>query len=161
MRMKYHLINSMEKDFNKGKNSEDKDKLWSVSDVTLVMSNSEIVKMLMERGTAIKNKNYKLRDKWNKKITKHVHSVDLEKSRNPKQAFVTIEQEDCYNKLLDGEAKIMLFGEWTHLQEATAPTNIIFENRDTTWRHKLNTGFQVFVWISFLLLCSMFIALQI
>jgi hypothetical protein len=67
--------------------------------------------MLLQRGTAIKNKNYKARDAMNKKITDFVHSVDLEKSRKPIGAFVTIEHEEGYNKLLDGDAKINLFGE--------------------------------------------------
>jgi hypothetical protein len=47
---------------------------WDVSDITLVMSNSHIVRMLMQRGTYIKNKNFKGRDEMNKKITEFVHS---------------------------------------------------------------------------------------
>jgi hypothetical protein len=97
----------------------------------------------------------------NTEITKFVHSVDRDTARKPIAAFVTIEHEDCYNKLLDGDSSIHLFGESTKLNESTAPTNIIYENRDTTWKHSLITGFQVFLWITFLLLCSMFLTLQI
>ena len=115
--------------------------MYNVSDITLVMPNSQIVQMLMSRGTAIKNKNYKKRDEWNKKITEYVHSLDREKTSNPKQAFITVEQEDCYNELLDGDSKMELFGEYCEMKEATSPTNIKYECRDTTWRHTLITGF--------------------
>jgi len=55
LKLKHHLINEMEKEMNKGRSWTN---FWEISDITLVMANSEIVRMLMARGTALKNKDY-------------------------------------------------------------------------------------------------------
>jgi len=75
---------------------------FKVADITFAYDNGHVVKLLIERGEAIKNMDTKKENKIDKKIEKFIKSKELSADLViPTKAFVTFETEEAYNLMLE------------------------------------------------------------
>jgi hypothetical protein len=135
--------------------------------ISFAFDNAELINLLKERGNAIKFENFDRMREINRQID-DVKSKNLEKLNRPVSAFLTFENEEGLNRCLnynetvqddeDFEEFRTLLGEELDLQEASEPTDIIWENRHFTSFDRLKRTVIVCL-IVFLLLCGSFVVI--
>ena len=83
----------------------------------------------------------------------------MDRINTPKEAFITLENEKGYEKMLSCEEGINLFGATMSVSEATDPTNIIFENKDTTMSNRCAKSIGIAVVISLMFVAIVLLTL--
>ena len=133
--------------------------------ITFAYDNSEIINLLKERGAAIKYEQYDEMRRINDKIDEaRSDPVKLDKFYRPVTAFLTFENEEglnrmaAYNELIETSDEYIgydkLLGEPLEIDDASEPTDIIWENRHfTSWERTQRTTIVVGI-ISGLLFAS-------
>ena len=113
--------------------------------ITFAYDNSEIINLLKERGAAIKYEQYDEMRRINDKIDEaRSDPVKLDRFYRPVTAFLTFENEEglnrmaAYNELIETSDEYIgydkLLGEPLGIDDASEPTDIIWENRHfTAW----------------------------
>ena len=109
--------------------------------LTFAFDNAELINLLKSRGQAIKFEKFDLMRKINKKID-DLKTKNLEKYNRPVTAFLTFENEEGLNRCINYNETVMdddafleyrtLLGEPVKIEEASEPTDIIWENRHFT-----------------------------
>lgn len=136
--------------------------------VTFAFDNSELINLLKARGAAIKYEKYDMMREINKKID-DLKTKNLEKYTRPVSAFLTFENEEGLNRCLNYSETVEdpqyekykeFLGEEIQVDEASEPTDIIWENRSFTQWERLKRSLIV-IGIVFLLLCASFVVVFI
>jgi hypothetical protein len=132
--------------------------------VTFAFDNSVLINLLKQRGLAIKFEKFDLMRKINKQIDE-LKSEGIEQYTRPVSAFLTFENEEGLNRCLNYNETVEdpkydhykhMLGEELAIDEASEPTDIIWENRSfTSWERLIRTF--IVVGIVFLLLCGSFV----
>ena len=135
--------------------------------ITFAFDNSELINLLKERGSAIKFENFNKMREINTKIDE-VKSLNLEKFERPVSAFLTFENEEGLNRCTNYNETVQddhdfieyrtFLGEALDIQEASEPTDIIWENRHFTAFERFRRTMSV-VGVVFLLLCGSFVVI--
>jgi len=158
MRLKSELVDKIETLLNNNR-SEEKPKL-KVADVNIVFKKDpEICEMLMERGEAVAAREWTKRDEINHELThfvkEHSHSIV-----EPQQAFITFQEEDGYNKILE-MIRINIFGNESIVKEASSPTDTNYENLNFTAKMRRPLIAKVALYMFFIFMFSTFLTLII
>jgi hypothetical protein len=69
MRLKEHLIKTIETHINMDKDKKKKVQQWSVADVNIVYKNQEVIRLLAQRGNAIAKRDWVRRNEINRELT--------------------------------------------------------------------------------------------
>lgn len=135
-----------------------------IAQITFAYDNKELINFCKQRGAFIKAEKWKKVKDINTKISKTIRDPYLlNKFQRPCSVFATFECEEgraralVYNQTIkDPEFKIYdkLLGEEIELQEASEPTDIIWENRSFTPRERTIKRFVVYTIIFFMLTVS-------
>ena len=123
--------------------------------MTFAFDNAELINLLKRRGEAIKWENFNRMRAINEHIDK-LKSRHLEQYNRPVSAFLTFENEEGLNRCLNYNETVMddnsyaeyrtLLGEPVLIEEASEPTDIIWENRRfTAWDRFIRTCLVILV----------------
>ena len=110
-----------------------------VAVTTFAYKNGSMIKALRERGERIKSNDWKGIDKADKKINK-LKQIELEQLTTPCSVFMSFETEEGINRALQFDElvasdpsleglNIWLDKHRIEIQQASEPTDIIWENR--------------------------------
>jgi len=103
-----------------------------IAQITFAFNNAPVINLLKQRGTLIKGEKWAKVEDINEKILKTIKDEKvLNKLQTPCSAFATFESEEGYNRALkyDHEPQRKFCNQELELQEASEPTDIIWENR--------------------------------
>lgn len=114
-----------------------------ISLITFAFDNSELINLLKDRGNAIKFEKWDLMRDINKRINE-LKTKNVEKYNRPVTAFLTFENEEginrcrAYTDVVENDDQYSHFktflGEQLNFEDASEPTDIIWENRHfTSW----------------------------
>ena len=118
-----------------------------IAQITLAFNNAKVINWLMKRGTFIKTEKWDKVKVINETIAQGIKEDKklLDQLQRPVSVFATMETEEGltratqYNKLI-GESEYKHFDKFLtseiELQEASEPTDIIWENRSFTPRQR-------------------------
>ena len=118
-----------------------------IAQITLAFNNAKVINWLMKRGTFIKTEKWDKVNVINETIAQGIKEDKklLDQLQRPVSVFATMETEEGhtratqYNKLI-GEVEFKHFDKFLtseiELQEASEPTDIIWENRSFTPRQR-------------------------
>jgi hypothetical protein len=90
MRLKEHLIKTIETHINMDKDKKKKVQQWSVADVNIVYKNQEVIRLLAQRGNAIAKRDWVRRNEINRELTQYVRTHQ-QRLMTPTSAFITLE----------------------------------------------------------------------
>lgn len=139
--------------------------------LTFAWDNAKLINLLRQRGTFIKFEKYDKMREVDEKINEFKKANHEDVSR-PVTAFLTFENEEGFNRAKNYNEAVLndenfaeyrtLLGEQINIEEASEPTDIIWENRHfTSWDRLIRTIYVVCVvavllFISFMLIfmCS-------
>lgn len=109
--------------------------------ITFAFDNSELINLLKERGNAIKFEKWDKMRVINKKINE-LKTKNADKYNRPVTAFITFENEEginrcrAYNDVVQTDSQYSHYqtflGEELNIEDASEPTDIIWENRHYT-----------------------------
>lgn len=109
--------------------------------LTFAFDNSELINLLKSRGNAIKYEKWDEMRQINKRIDE-LKTKNLEQYNRPVTAFLTFENEEGLNRCINYNETVLedeayadyrtLLGEKLSIEEASEPTDIIWENRHYT-----------------------------
>ena len=126
----------------------DEDKV-QIAQITMAYDNAQIIRRLNERGLLIKQEKWKLVHEKNAQILKEIQDQTLlDKLQRPVSVFATFRSEEGYQRACHYNDKELpqrpVCGQVLELQEASEPTDIIWENRHFTpaQRNKKRLPFQ-------------------
>jgi hypothetical protein len=135
--------------------------------INFAFDNGELINLLKDRGNAIKFEKFDLMRELNKRI-EDMKSENLDKFIRPVSAFLTFENEEGLNRCLNYNEAVQddeefadfrtLLGEELVIEEASEPTDIIWENRHFTGFDRFKRTLIV-VGIVFLLLVGSFVVI--
>jgi len=111
-----------------------------IAQITFAFHNSEIINLLTQRGNFIKAEKWAKLHEINKKIEDKIKSQPLlDKLQTPCSVFATFESEEGYSRACVYNEQVSdlilpksfgkILGDELDLQEASEPTDIIWENR--------------------------------
>jgi hypothetical protein len=113
-----------------------------IAQITFAFQNSKIINMLKKRGQLRKTEKWEQVEKMNAEIAESLRTDQdlLDKMQRPCSVFATFETEEGYNRALrynelvenEYHAYESLLGCKIDIQEASEPTDIIWENRAFT-----------------------------
>ncbi len=164
-----HFRDILRKELNKRFSSlpnlgfeEDEDEV-RIAQITFAFNNAQIINMLKTRGAFIKNQKYDDMRKIDKELDEY-KTNNYEMLNRPVTAFIIMESEEGLNRAKQYEelvkdddqyAEIRNFhGEKLSFDDASEPTDIIWENRHFTKFDRLKRGTGVFLVIAFCLAIS-------
>jgi hypothetical protein len=115
----------------------------NISLITFAFDNSELINLLKARGNAIKFEKWERMRKIDRKINE-LKTRNVEKYNRPVTAFLTFENEEginrcrAYTDIVENDDEYedyrTLLGEPLKFEDASEPTDIIWENRHfTNW----------------------------
>lgn len=133
----------------------------NISMFTFAFDNAELINLLKQRGQAIKFEKWDRMREINKMID-DLKTVNAEKFNRPVTAFLTFENEEglnrckAYNDVVDTDSEYShmktLLGVELSFEDASEPTDIIWENRHFTgWDRFIRTcyvGIKVVILLS-------------
>lgn len=133
--------------------------------ITFAFNNAEIIHNLRLRGKLIATEKWEKLDKLNAKMVDRLHnSIELlDKMQTPVSCFMSMETEEGkaraanYNSTVEAEGyeKYKTFlGEEIDMQEASEPSDIIWENRHFTSGQRLKRTILVTLLVFFMLCIS-------
>jgi hypothetical protein len=139
-----------------------------VAMLSFAFDNAELINLLRQRGQFIKVENYDKMREINDKIDNLKSNPEkLEKFYRPVTAFFTFENEEGLNRCTNYNEAVMadnqysdirtLLGEPLDIEEASEPTDIIWENRHFTSWERLKRSLIVCGIVFLLLGCSFLI----
>lgn len=130
---------------------------------TFAFDNSELINLLKKRGEAIKFERWDEMRAINNKIDE-IKTKNLEKFNRPVTAFLTFENEEGLNRMKNYNDTVfsddqyeeyrLLLGEPIEYEDASEPTDIIWENRHFTYWDRLKRTLIVIGYVSIVLLIS-------
>ena len=131
---------------------------------TFAFKNAKIIELLFERGDIIKNENWEEMESIERRINK-VKEENYDELTIPCSAFMTFENEEGvnrarqFNEQTNDGSEFEALGKWfgkyeIAIEEASEPSDIIWENRQVTDRQRLKKKIIVFLSIFLLLLTS-------
>eukprot|EP00355_Strombidium_rassoulzadegani_P007408 CAMPEP_0168620868 /NCGR_PEP_ID=MMETSP0449_2-20121227/7377_1 /TAXON_ID=1082188 /ORGANISM="Strombidium rassoulzadegani, Strain ras09" /LENGTH=1171 /DNA_ID=CAMNT_0008661923 /DNA_START=74 /DNA_END=3586 /DNA_ORIENTATION=+ len=111
-----------------------------IAQITFAFENSKVISWLLQRGLLIKKEQWEKVDEINDTIAEALKEREfLDKMQRPVSVFVTMETEEGYNRASMYNDLIQMDQNYSHyqnflggeieLQEASEPTDIIWENR--------------------------------
>ena len=132
-----------------------------IAQITFAFFNDQVITWLKKRGEYIKSEKYELLEELNEEIDKGLENQELlDKLQKPCSCFVTFETEEgyaraqLYNKQVEEKVLPRYYGyfleEKIDIQEASEPTDIIWENRQISpsWRFQRS----IIVWLIIVLM---------
>ena len=119
-----------------GFDPDNKDEPIKIAQITFAYNNAKIINWLQTRGTYVKTEKWPKVDEINATILKEIKGEGkdknlLNKLQTPCSVFATFESEEGYNraKKYNELPQLKFCGQELDLQEASEPTDIIWENR--------------------------------
>lgn len=97
-----------------------------VADINFAYNNQWLLDKLRTRGDLIKYKMWKELNELNKEMTEETHK-EMDNFTTPICAFVCMESETAYNYIAPS-GEIDIFGTTSDVEEASEPTNVIWQN---------------------------------
>lgn len=134
MRLKEHLIKTIETHINMDIDRKTKVQQWSVADVNINYKNQEVIRILHKRGKAIAERDWNKRNEINRQLTEYVRK-NRQRLLTPTAAFITLEQKAACDHLLIRN-KLLVFKKYTQVREAPAPSDIKFQNLEVKWQER-------------------------
>lgn len=134
---------------------DQRDYYKKIAQITFAFHNADIINRLATRGTYIKTEKW---DKVKQINTQIAESLDdeeyLDKLQRPCSIFATFETEEGYNRacVYNDLIQMKFLGQDIEIQEASEPTDIIWENRfftQETRRYK-----RIFVYFTIVVMLS-------
>lgn len=144
---------------NQGFNPEE-DKV-KVAQITMAYNNSQIIKRLQQRGLLIKKEQWAKLEQKNQEILNEIKAEPLpgktsllDKLQTPVSVFATFESEEGYQRACayGNYAQRAICGQKFELQEASEPSDIIWENRHFT-PHQRTVKRLIIYFVIIVLLC--------
>jgi len=139
-----------------------------IAQIALAFDNAQLINMLRARGNFIKMQKFDEMRKMDAKIDEY-RSQNAAKVNRPVSAFITFESEEglnrCvrYNEIIKNDETLLnkgydkLLGQPLNFENASEPTDIIWENRHFTTFQRLRQTIVVVLIIAILLLISFMI----
>lgn len=136
---------------------------------TFAYNNGDGIHLLRERGNCIKTEDWAGMEKVDKKINE-IKNTQLEDFTTPCSIFMSFELEEGVHRALQMDAlcksdpRLADLTTWLgkfeiEIQQASEPTDIIWENRQYTPRQRLCKSVFVTIFLVFLLACSFLLIL--
>lgn len=100
----------------------------AVVNISFAYQNAKLIHLLRERGTYIKEQEWKMVKRIEAKID-HLKETNFESFVWPVSAFITFKTEDGYNRAQQYEGKLLKNTKVVSFREASEPSDIIWENR--------------------------------